>query len=74
MYLRKILPTIIVLSAVFLVTIVLGADKSGKTSKLAKQNTVTDGPIVPDNWKWHKIGTLWQRVTNFGKTGDDAYG
>ncbi len=31
------------------------------------------GPIVPDNWKFHKIGTLWSRVTNFGKTGDDAY-
>jgi len=73
MYSRKIIPISIVLIAVFLVTIALGADKSGKTSQLAKQNKVTDGPIVPDNWKWHKIGTLWQRVTNFGKTGDDAY-
>ncbi len=73
MYSKKILPISIVLITVFLVTTILGADKSGKTSRLARQNNVTNGPIVPDNWKWHKIGTLWQRVTNFGKTGDDAY-
>lgn len=34
---------------------------------------VTDGPIVSDDWAFHKIGALWTRVTNFGKTGDDAY-
>ena len=32
-----------------------------------------EGPIVEDNWKWHKIGTLWNRVTNFSYMGDDAY-
>jgi len=28
---------------------------------------------VPDNWKHHKIGTMWTRVTNFSYMGDDAY-
>ncbi len=32
-----------------------------------------DGPIVEDDWQFHKIGAMWTRVTNFGKTGDDAY-
>ncbi|MHB2154111.1 hypothetical protein ACX8XN_06910 [Calditrichota bacterium GD2] len=32
-----------------------------------------DGPIVENDFKWHKIGRLWTRVTNFGKAGDDAY-
>jgi len=30
-------------------------------------------PIVENDWAYHEIGTLWTRVTNFGKTGDDAY-
>lgn len=29
--------------------------------------------VVEDNFKWHKIGTLWNRVTNFSYMGDDAY-
>ncbi|MCI0515723.1 hypothetical protein L0128_21120 [candidate division KSB1 bacterium] len=51
-----------------------GADMPGKQGVVQKKiTTPTAGPIVPDNWKYHKIGTLWQRVTNFGYAGDDAY-
>jgi hypothetical protein len=48
-----------------------GADKDAK--KLQKPVSVYDDPIQPINSKWHYIGRLWSRVTNFGKTGDDAY-
>jgi len=30
-------------------------------------------PIVDNDYYWHKIGTLWNRVTNFSYLGDDAY-
>ncbi|MDW7679078.1 MAG: hypothetical protein SCK70_00820 [bacterium] len=77
MYSKKIfkltIPIICVLIVVLLVTIALAADKTKEKSRIAKQQAVTNGPIVPDNWKWHKIGTLWNRVTNFGMAGDDAY-
>ena len=48
------------------------ADKD-KPSRINKPLGITQGPIVPVNYKIHKIGTLWSRVSNFGKTGDDAY-
>ncbi len=46
-----------------------------KDRKLLNKSTELkeDGPIVEHDWKWHKIGRLWTRVTNFGKAGDDAY-
>jgi hypothetical protein len=47
------------------------ADKDHKMNK-SRQN-IQDAPIVPINSKYHKIGRMWQRVTNFGKMGDDAY-
>lgn len=31
------------------------------------------GPIVDNNYKWHESGSMWNRVTNFGILGDDAY-
>ncbi|MBN2417352.1 hypothetical protein JXO52_16060 [bacterium] len=49
------------------------ADPPGKKVKQAKVSRQSDGPIVETNVKWHKIGTLWQRLTNYGKHGDDAY-
>ena len=29
-------------------------------------------PIVPLNYKYHKLGTLWNRLTNSGEMGDDS--
>ena len=47
-------------------------DKS-RTGKVQKRSTALSGPIVEDDWDWHKIGRLWNRVTNFSYMGDDAY-
>ena len=33
----------------------------------------SSGIIQDDNFKWHTIGTLWNRVTNWSYLGDDAY-
>lgn len=49
----------------------LAADQNPKVRSLAKYPVTS--PIVPNNWKIHKIGTLWTRVTNFGWMGDDTY-
>ncbi|MBD3291111.1 hypothetical protein GF337_20055, partial [candidate division KSB1 bacterium] len=51
----------------------MGADPQGSTKSFAKRSHAKIGPIVEDDWAHHKIGTLWSRVTNFGKTGDDSY-
>jgi len=41
---------------------------------LARQGAATqEGPIVDNNYKWHKVGNLWNRVTNYGMLGDDSY-
>lgn len=65
---------LIILFAIFFANSLTGADKQGKNSALAKDIKYSqNGPIVETNVKWHKIGTLWQRVTNYGKAGDDAY-
>ena len=51
----------------------LAVDSPGR-ARLAKSPAVQSAdPIVPNNWKFHQIGTLWSRVTNFGFMGDDAY-
>ena len=47
-------------------------DKS-RAGKVQKRSTALSGPIVEDDWDWHKIGRLWNRVTNFSYMGDDAY-
>lgn len=65
---------IIFLLTVVFATSLFAADKDGEQNRSTfKTRQVNDGPIVEDDWKFHKIGTLWSRVTNFGKTGDDAY-
>lgn len=52
----------------------MSADKEPPKSRtLDKTAQIVQGPIVPDNWKFHRTGTFWHRVTNFSKTGDDAY-
>lgn len=57
----------------FLTTAIWSADSHRQQFSVAKSDKSAAGPIVPDNWKYHKIGTLWNRVTNFGYAGDDAY-
>jgi len=50
------------------------ADKKSSEKQNSPLNkSQLEGPVVEDNWKWHKIGTLWNRVTNFSYLGDDAY-
>lgn len=56
-----------------LTTPMWGADSQKQRFAIAKSDKSAVGPIVPNNWKYHKIGTLWNRVTNFGYAGDDAY-
>ena len=71
-YVQKLIALLIF--STLLIGFVSAADKDGPSKRnLAKSISVQEGPIVPDNWKYHKIGTLWQRVTNFGMVGDDAY-
>ncbi len=40
---------------------------------MRKDAVVADDPIVESDWDWHKIGNLWNRITNFSYMGDDAY-
>lgn len=67
----------ILLIAAFLLVFSLpghSADTKKNQQKIAKISSLQeDGPIVENDFKWHKIGRLWTRVTNFGKAGDDAY-
>lgn len=53
--------------------VLFSADKQPQQGYLRKSGMLQDSPVVPDNWKYHKIGTLWTRVTNFSYMGDDAY-
>ncbi len=53
-------------------TVVRAADPADKKSGQQSKGILI-GPIVQDDWAYHQIGTLWQRVTNFGFAGDDAY-
>jgi len=68
--------TILLLLALLLcITLTAWAvDSPDHKARLAKPGTFEiASPIVPDNWKFHQIGTLWSRVTNFSYMGDDAY-
>ncbi len=65
--------TTLLLITIFLVSMSFAADAQ-KAPVLSKARLIpAEGPVVEDNWKFHKIGTLWTRVTNFGFMGDDAY-
>ncbi|MBN2602369.1 MAG: hypothetical protein JXR87_10280 [Candidatus Marinimicrobia bacterium] len=48
------------------------ADQNRRLMELEKAFTM-DSPVVANNWKFHTIGSLWNRVTNFSYLGDDAY-
>ncbi|MFC1484502.1 hypothetical protein ACFL5M_02190 [Candidatus Neomarinimicrobiota bacterium] len=52
-----------------------GADPyaAGLRKSLLPTPHILQGPIVEDDWYVHRIGNLWQRVTNFSYMGDDAY-
>jgi hypothetical protein len=55
---------------------VAAADKDLASSRKAihrEQVHSMAPPIVEDDWYVHRIGNLWQRVTNYGKMGDDSY-
>ena len=68
----KIIKVILLLSFCLAITgYLIAADKDAQT--LRKPVSIQETPIMPINSKFHKIGRLWQRVTNFGKMGDDAY-
>jgi len=62
----------ILLSILFILSIGWAADKKKQAKSIQYQSQILS-PIVDNDWKFHRIGTLWTRVTNFGKTGDDAY-
>jgi type IX secretion system substrate protein len=46
------------------------ADNNGESKNVVVKSF---DPIVPFDDKYHKIGTLWNRITNSGKMGDDSY-
>ncbi len=74
---NKIKYLILVLIAIVLLGLVLVAADAPEKRNLQNEKqlfkTVDDGPIVETDVAWHKIGMLWQRVTNYAKMGDDAY-
>ena len=72
---KSILNKILLLSIIGILSVpILAVDlDKGKTIREPLTKSQLEGPIVEDNWKWHKIGTLWNRVTNFSYLGDDAY-
>ncbi len=64
----------LLLLVVLAIALVAVAADSPERARLAKNSDVEiTSPIVPNNWKFHKIGNLWNRVTNFSYMGDDAY-
>jgi len=66
------LTTILMLIMVFSL-VLSAADANRQDRSFQKSMGVQDSPIVANDWKFHKIGNLWTRVTNFSYMGDDAY-
>jgi len=66
---------LVIICAAICCTILFAADKDAQfKGNLNKSTVVLDPPIVENDWKVHRLGEgMWTRVTNFGKTGDDAY-
>ncbi len=65
-----------VLIAIILLSVTLSAADAPEKREMLNRNKLfktQDGPLVADDWAWHKIGMLWQRITNFSYFGDDAY-
>ena len=65
---------LILLSILMLTGCLIAADlqKNTRYSEVLFKSQ-TSSIIYEDNYKWHKIGTLWNRVTNWSYLGDDAY-
>lgn len=53
--------------------VLFAADQNYQPRALEKTFGIQESPVVPNNWKFHTIGALWNRVTNFSYLGDDAY-
>jgi len=62
----------VVLSLLLGMTMLFAADRVRPQKEIRKPSAM-DSPVVANNWKFHKIGALWNRVTNFSYMGDDAY-
>ena len=61
------------ITIILLILTTFGADQKPR-SEIGKISGISaEGPIVENNYKWHKIGKLWNRVTNYGMLGDDSY-
>ena len=61
----------LLISLILLFCFLFSADHQHRPTRLAK---ITDnGPIVDNDYEWHRIGKLWNRVTNYGMLGDDSY-
>ncbi len=54
-------------------TLAMSADGVRKSEKLSRISMSAASPIVDNNFKWHKIGNIWNRCTNFSYMGDDSY-
>ncbi|MDD3806828.1 MAG: hypothetical protein PHE86_02155 [Candidatus Marinimicrobia bacterium] len=49
------------------------ADADPQPYQMQKDVSAMESPIVESDWDWHKIGVLWNRITNFSYMGDDSY-
>ncbi len=75
MNLTKESKTLLTLLSILMLTgYLIAADlqKNTRHSEIVPESR-SSGIIYDDNYKWHKIGTLWNRVTNWSYLGDDAY-
>lgn len=68
----KILSTVLVL-ILLMSPVLYGADAEKNHFLMRKNAYAAESPIVESDWDWHKIGVLWNRITNFSYMGDDAY-
>ncbi|MDD5764637.1 MAG: hypothetical protein PHW79_00100 [Candidatus Marinimicrobia bacterium] len=73
-YLKKMKNIIkILLIGLFIFNFAIAADQAKKPTRLSKISLSAQSPIVDDNYKWHKIGNIWNRCSNYSYMGDDSY-
>jgi len=70
---KKLVAGLLFFILVFTGATVFSADENRPQSLAKNQITLQEGPIVENNYKWHRVGNFWHRVTNYGMSGDDAY-
>lgn len=63
----------ILLIGLFVFNLAVAADSVRKPAKLSRISMLAASPIVDDNYKWHKIGNIWNRCSNYSYMGDDSY-